>query len=216
MKKKPVPPTAQPAKTPAPVGQQSAQPQPDPAQTAAPAPAEQGQDYSETAAVTPGATPPPATAGPIKPLLVPPSALQPPVPGMPNALDPDRFKLTFDPPSLIDWSAMRQPFLTRGVPLGAMDAGMIEQNWVYSYNNMVRWGLSADIAAKLANIGTPLAYDFSMARDYPTTEERFDRELEKMLPPGQKLGKFVVPVITPDTLNWAVKQVTNKDIDFRF
>jgi hypothetical protein len=132
-------------------------------------------------------------------------------------LPPDFFKFTADPASQIDWLAMRQPFLTRGVMVGDLELKTIEQNWRFTYTSMVNLGLSPELSVKIANIGTPLAYDFSLARDNPTAEERMDQAFEKMLPPGEKLPtKIVVPVITPDTLQWVTKKVTGKDIDFRF
>jgi hypothetical protein len=210
MKKKA--PAAAPAKAPAPPAKTAAPPQADatPAPTPAPEQTQQGVDFSQTPAKQAG-----SLTDPIKPFKIDPAFLPPPVPGLAEA-SPDRFKLTFDPPSLIDWSAMRQPFLTRGVQLGGRDADMMEHNWVFSYNQMVGWGLSPELAAKVANIGTPLAYDFSLSRDYPTTEEKMDQDIEKRMGPGKKLGKFVVPIITPDTLNWIFKTTLKKDIDFRF
>lgn len=120
------------------------------------------------------------------------------------------------PKDPIDWFAMRQPFLNRGVPLTARDGAQIEQNWMFTYNNMISLGLDTDMAAKIANFGTPIAYDFALKRDNPTQIEIFDAELEKTLPAGQSLRKIVVPVVTPDTLNFIVKKTTGKDIDFRF
>ena len=46
--------------------------------------------------------------------------------------------------------------------------------------------------------------------------QKFDRDTERSLGPGKKLSKFVVPVITPDTLSWAVEKVSGKKLDFHF
>jgi hypothetical protein len=211
MKKKP-PAAAAPAKTLAPPTKQAAPPQGDTTPTPAAAPADKGKDFSDT----PVAAAADSAGDAIKPFKVDPAFLPPRVPGFGSGSDQQRFKFSFDPPSLIDWAAMRQPFLTRGAPLGPVDTKMIEQNWVFSYNSMVQLGLSPEIAAKVANIGTPLAYDFSLARDYPTAAEIGDKEVEKMMGAGKKLGTFTVPIITPDTLGWAVKKVFGKDIDFHF
>jgi hypothetical protein len=129
--------------------------------------------------------------------------------------DPKKSKVTV-PADPIDWFAMRQPFLNRGVPLTSRDGDQIRQNWTMTYNNLLGWGFGPDLSLKIANLGTPLAYDFAMARDNPTQIEKFDMETERMLPPGKKLGKIVVPILTPDTLSWSVEKLTGKKIDFHF
>jgi len=111
---------------------------------------------------------------------------------------------------------MRQPFLTRGVPWTGREMDDVQVNWTFTYNNLLRWGIPMDLSIKIANIGTPIAYDFAMARDNPTQIEKFDMETERMLPVGKKLGKFVIPVITPETLSWSVEKITGKKLDFRF
>lgn len=215
-------PAPAPTKAPPPPAKQAAPPQSAPAPK--PAAPEQGADFSETPAQSASPTPTPA----VTPTLTPSLQLNPRLlPGLGAVgpedasggyrLPPDFFKFTADPASQIDWLAMRQPFLTRGVMVGDLELKTIEQNWRFTYTSMVNLGLSPELSVKIANIGTPLAYDFSLARDNPTAEERMDQAFEKMLPPGEKLPtKIVVPVITPDTLQWVTKKVTGKDIDFRF
>jgi hypothetical protein len=116
----------------------------------------------------------------------------------------------------IDWAAMRQPFLTHNMPLTGRDADQITLNFYNSVGMLRSWGLPEGTAMKLANIGLAFAYDTQLGLENPNTLEKFDRDTERMLGPGKKLGKFVVPVITPDTLGWAVEKVTGKKIDFRF
>lgn len=121
------------------------------------------------------------------------------------------------PVQLIDWSAMRAPFLTHGLRLGAKDGAELEGNWINTYNQLrFTWGLSSDIAVKLTNIGTAFAYDKALSFTNPSLDEQFDRDLEKRLPPGQSLGKIVVPILTPDTTSWIVEKVSGKKFDFRF
>jgi hypothetical protein len=129
---------------------------------------------------------------------------------------PMTFTTPLGPKDPIDWFGMRQPFLNRGLPLTGRDADQIQTNWTFTYNNLLRWGFTPELSVKIANIGTPVAYDFALSRDHPTQIEKFDMETEKMLPPGQKLGKIVVPIITPDTLSWTVEKITGKKVDFRF
>ena len=131
---------------------------------------------------------------------------------LPTGLDP-----LAPPVQLMDWSAMRAPFLTRGLRLGARDGEMIERNWIGTYNQLrFTWGLSNDIAVKLTNIGTAFAYNNSLSFTNPTLDEQFDRDLERMLPQGQSLGKIVVPILTPDTTSWIVEKISGKKIDFTF
>lgn len=87
---------------------------------------------------------------------------------------------------------------------------------MFTYSMMLDWGLGPDLSAKIANFGTPIAYDYSLRRDYPTLEEEMEQDIEKMMGPGKRLSTVVVPVITPDTLGWITEKVSGKKIDFRF
>lgn len=119
--------------------------------------------------------------------------------------------------NLIDWSAMTAPFAQRGMRLDPADQRSIEQYWTYSYRMLLGLGLSPDLAISVSNLGLPIAYDHELARDHPTTEERLDLQIDKMLPPGQKPPtRIVVPLLTPATLHWMTKEITGKDIDFHF
>lgn len=212
-KKKSPEPAPAATKAPDPPAKQAAPPQAEPAPKAGagekkapeagtPAPSEQGTDLSEV----------PVQSSEKKPDEKPSETTDA---SAEAATDPNKKKVTV-PADPIDWFAMRQPFLNRGVPLTGRDGEQIEQNWTMAYNNMMRFGFGSDLSIKIANFGTPIAYDFALARDNPTQIEKFDSETEKMLPPGKKLGKFVVPILTPDTMSFAVEKITGKKLDFRF
>jgi hypothetical protein len=154
-----------------------------------------------------------APAAPVRPLdltLTPPSLLTPPNGASPGFTLPPANK---DP---IDWFGMRQPFLTHGLPMTAQDGDQLASNFHYSLRLLQNWGMPPDLAIKVTNLGLSFAYDTQLGRESPNTLEKFDADTEKMLGPGKTLGKLVVPVITPDTLGWAVEKVTGKKIDFRF
>ena len=116
----------------------------------------------------------------------------------------------------IDWFSMRQPFLTHSLPMTGRDVDQISLNFYNSVGMLRGWGVPEGPALKLANLGLAFAYDTQLALESPNTLEKFDRDTERSLGPGKKLGKFVVPVITPDTLSWAVEKVSGKKLDFRF
>ncbi len=204
-KKKPAPVTEA---TPAPPAKEAAAPQPAPeTQTAAPvegpqpAPSAGGKDVSGV---------PVETAKPDEK----PTEAAAPAPAGRQFQMPAPVTVPIDP---IDWFAMRQPFVNRGVFLNDRDGDQIETNWMYFYGNMMRLGFGPDLSAKIANFQTPIYYDLALRADGNLTQiERFDMETEKMLPPGQGLGKITVPVLTPDSLSFMVKQVSGKDINFRF
>jgi hypothetical protein len=199
--KKAAPPQAEP--TPKPAGQDKNTPE-----ATAPTAADQGKDFSEVPVQSADKKPDE------KPSDTPQAAPRAATGGEPGTQQwtPPKVTVPHDP---IDWFAMRQPFTDRGLPLTLRDADQIRQNWSLTYRNMVPI-FGPDLAVKIANLGTPIAYDFALARDNPTQIEKFDMETEKMLPPGKKLGKIVVPIITPDTLSWSVEKLTGKKIDFRF
>ena len=116
----------------------------------------------------------------------------------------------------IDWASMRQPFLTHGLPLTGRDADQIGVNFYNSVGQLKGWGVPEPTAIKLANLGLAFAYDTQLGLESPNTLEKFDRDTERSLGPGKKLGKFVVPVITPDILSWAVEKVGGGKHDFHF
>lgn len=218
-KKQPQPVPAPPQQKPATTAKQAAPPQAQPAPKAAgqdkntpeaatPTPGDQGKDLSEVPVQSADKKPDEKPSD--TPLAAPQNA------GGTGSetpqVTPPKVTVPADP---IDWFAMRKPFTDRGLPLTLRDADQIQQNWTLTYRNMVPI-LGPDLALKIANIGTPIAYDFALARDNPTQIEKFDMETEKLLPPGKKLGKIVVPIITPDTMSWTVEKLTGKKIDFRF
>ncbi len=216
MKKKPPGPAPAPAKAPDPPAKEAAPPQAEPKpigdekkapEAATPVPAEQGKDLSEVPVQSPDKKAADPEAKPDEqPSETPQSAPE---------IGPKK-KLATKPADPIDWFAMRQPFLNRGVPLTPRDGDQIVTNWMFTYNNMTRLGFDPVMAGKIANFGTPIAYDMAMKRDNPTQIEKFDAETEKMLPAGKGLNKIVVPIITSDSLSWMVEKTTGKKIEFRF
>jgi hypothetical protein len=207
---------------------------PAPAPTKQPAPAKQQAPPQgtpqQTPAQTPGSTPAPANpdAGrdfsgiPTGPQLkLDPTLFGADGPGSMGpggqTLPPDFFKLRTDPIGLIDWSAMRGPFYSRGTFLDTRDIDDITLNWRYSVHNLTALGLPLDLAVKVTNLGLPMAYDYSLSHDFPNAEERMDQAFNKLLPAGKAMPtKYVVPIITPDTLNWVTKKLIGKDVDFHF
>jgi len=201
--KKAAPPQATPA--PKPAGEDKDTPA-----ATTPTPGDQGKDFSEVPVQSADKKPDekPTDTPLAAPQLTPGGGAG----GGPLQLTPPRITVPADP---IDWFAMRKPFTDRGLSLTARDGDQIQQNWTMTYRNMVPI-FGPELSVKIANLGTPIAYDFALARDNPTQIEKFDMETEKMLPPGKKLGKVIVPIITPDTLSWTVEKLTGKKVEFRF
>lgn len=206
--------SAQAAPMPAPADKQqaSAPPTPEPSR-AAPAPvtsgpaAERGEPGGDFAGV-------PVQS--LRPADAPPNAeghsltLSPQFP-------PVRSNPLAPPLQLIDWSAMRAPFTSRGLHLNRRDGDAIESNWINTYQQMrFTWGFPEHIAVKITNLGTAFAYNKALSFTNPTLEEQLDRDLERMLPQSQSLRTIVVPVLTPETTSWMVEKVTGKKIDFTF
>lgn len=120
--------------------------------------------------------------------------------------------IPFDP---IDWAAMMKPYYLRGVPIGNRDHDGVELYWNRTYKSLVTvWGFSPDMAITITNAATPTAIDLALSRDYPTTEERFDRDTEKMLGPGKSLGKVMIP-LTPG-IEWGVGKIIGKPFKLEF
>lgn len=149
------------------------------------------------------------------PFLVPQLKLDPGLYTSPGSLLPTLPPLK-DP--TIDWRAMREPFVSRGLRLGDGDLSAIEKNWTYSYNFFIRLGLPPNVAAWGANHGTAYAYDKQLSLEAPNQADRFDAEFERAKAQvGVKEFKTpIVPIITPDTLKWVSKQLFNKDLSFEF
>lgn len=120
------------------------------------------------------------------------------------------------PADPIDWFGMRQPFLSHGLPLTGRDGDQISLNFYNSVGMLQGLGVPRPTAIKLTNLGLAFAYDTQLGLESPNTLEKFDRDTERSLGPGKRLGKLVVPIVTPDTLSWAVEKVSGKKLDFRF
>ncbi|MBL8237752.1 MAG: hypothetical protein JNM66_10055 [Bryobacterales bacterium] len=208
-KKAPLPSSAAPA---APTTQ-PAQKQPQPA--APPVPTAAPDANKEANKPAPADNPPGANLSEVP--VTSPVSPEGPRPASVWSPPPNFFKL--DPPSLelMDWAALRKPFLDRGAMMSGRDGASIETSWMQFYKGMFWATGNTKLAAAYANFAIPNYIDLSLRADgYSTTVERFDRETERLLPPGQGLGKIVVPLITPDTLSWSVEKLTGKKIDFHF
>jgi len=134
-------------------------------------------------------------------------------PDMPDlAITKSTVTVPFDP---IDWPAMMKPYNLRGVPLGTRDHDGVELYWNRTYKSLVTvWGFSPERAIQITNAATPTAIDFALSRDYPTMEERFDRDTEKMMGPGKSLGKVMIP-LTPG-IEWGVGKIIGKKFKLEF
>lgn len=202
---------------PAPVPQKPARPAKEAAPPAPkPAPKAGGDEKKRTDA----STPVPANQGTDMTQVPAQSSEKPPYKKASDTPDPEK-KITKStvvvPTDPIDWFAMRQPFVTRGVPLTSRDGDEIERNFTTVYNQYMGLGLGPDLSLKITNFQLPIYYDLALKRDgFLTAPERLESDVDKMLGPGKSLGTVMVPIVTPDTLNWAVKKISGKDIDFHF
>ncbi len=208
MKKKP--PQPAPTPKPAPPAKQAAPP------AATPAPKAGGDEKKRTDAPTPvpGNQGTDMTQVPVKAADKPPDTKPSDTPDPENKTTKSTVVVPADP---IDWFAMRQPFLNRGVSLTTRDGDELQRNFTTVYNQYLGLGLGPDLSLKITNFQLPIYYDLALKRDgYLTVPEKVEADVDKMLGPGKSLGTVVVPIVTPDTLNWAVKKISGKDIDFRF
>jgi hypothetical protein len=155
---------------------------------------------------------------PLGPMLLPPNLSLSPNwnPSIPTT-SPFNFKLPLlQPPQLLDWAQMREPFTAHGIQLTERDAEMIERNWNSTYRFLIGLGLSPDIAVWGANKGTAAAYDNLLSRENPNFIDQSNREMEKFLKPGEKYSPIIVPIITPTSLKFITKKLFNKDVNFEF
>lgn len=121
-------------------------------------------------------------------------------------------------PPRINWPEIIQPFHMHGVRLGERELGSLEANWAFTYNNMLRLGLSQSHAAWIANTGTAYAYNLQLSQDAPTSWDRFQQQDEiyrRQYFPNE-LRTPIVPIITPGTLNTITRWVFRRDIQFEF
>jgi outer membrane protein OmpA-like peptidoglycan-associated protein len=156
--------------------------------------------------------------GPVNPNAAGPNLFPPITAGGGTTPAPSPWNFTVPPlrdPATIDWSAMRDPFTSRGLRLEERDAKQLELNWWTSYQFFRGLGLDPSQASWAANKGTAFAYDTQLAKDSPNVFDLNQRQWEQSLPPGSwKIGP--VPLITPSTLGVIAEKIFKKKINFEF
>jgi hypothetical protein len=198
--KKKQPPIPAPKAPPAPAKQQAPP-------TTAPAPAQETKT-EDASAGTPAARD--LSQVPVEAKDKPDHKVSPDAPDL--AIGKSTITVPFDP---IDWGGMMKPFRVRGVPLTNSDYDGVELYWNRTYKSLVTfWGFSPDMAITITNAATPVAIDFALSPDFPSTTERFDRETEKMLGPGKSLGTKILP-LTPG-IEWGVGKIIGKPFKLEF
>lgn len=123
-------------------------------------------------------------------------------------LAPPQLAPWLQPPVGIDWLAMRQPFVSRGVILTDRDSRAIEENWNRTYLLGLAIGLSPKLAAMGANKLSAAAYDIQMSKEAPTQLDILNQEMKLQ-------GGFSTPIvdfITPET----IKFITKGKVDLSF
>lgn len=128
------------------------------------------------------------------------------------ALDPFQLPPLQRPGAVIDWGAMRDPFTSRGIRLGANDVDAIEQNWNNAYLWALKLGLDPSLASLAANKLTAVGYDIQLGKDFPNFWDKVDLE-------DKKLGITKspnIPILTPETLGFLAEHVFHKKVDLRF
>jgi outer membrane protein OmpA-like peptidoglycan-associated protein len=126
--------------------------------------------------------------------------------------DPFLLPAPVKPPGLLDWSALREPFTSRGLRLNDYEIGVVQDNWNRAYLWALGIGLSPDNASLAASKLTATAYDLQLGKDYPNFWDKIDQE-------DKRLGiskSPMIPIITPETLKFLGKQFFKIDIDPRF
>src|SRR5262249_48531947 len=121
----------------------------------------------------------------------------------PEIKDPDPKKPAYDPfslppvvrpPGTIDWSALRDPFTSRGIRLNDRDVTTVEQNWNNAYLWALGLGFSPESASTAATKLTAIAYDIQLGKENPNFWDKVDQE-------DKKLGITKspnIPIITPE------------------
>ncbi|MGC9969996.1 MAG: DUF4157 domain-containing protein [Bryobacteraceae bacterium] len=128
------------------------------------------------------------------------------------AYNPFQLPPLMRPPGVIDWSAMREPFTSRGIRLNDNDINSVEQNWNNAYLWVLGIGLDPSTAATAANKLTSIAYDIQLGKEFPNFWDKVDQE-------DKKLGitkSPIIPIVTPETLRFLSKKIFHRDLDLRF
>lgn len=121
----------------------------------------------------------------------------------------------FQPPSLppsyvpvLDYDAMVTPFRAHGIVPG--DNAAFEENFNRAIQTSLALGIPLNIAETLANLGLPLMYNDMLSREAPNLQDRFQREFDVTLPPGQTATPYVIPIFSSDVLNFFFGNEKNK------
>lgn len=149
-----------------------------------------------TTLTLPDAPPPPVVVGPV----LPPTLHFGQVPRL-----SDQF--------VLDWPALAEPGAFRGHRLGARDVAAAEEMGRGMYENLVRLGLGHGVSQWWTNRVLQSAYESRVAFENPNLLDFSAEEMRKFYP---DYSETIVPILTPDTLNWVIKATFKKDIQFRF
>jgi outer membrane protein OmpA-like peptidoglycan-associated protein len=114
----------------------------------------------------------------------------------------------------LDWPSLREPFVVRGLRLDDRAINNIQQNVFTAYLQLRRFGFPPDLALWGAQKGTAFVADSILSRENPNAFDRAQAEWTRLNPKEVKTP--IVPLITPTTLNFAVKKLFHKDINFEF
>lgn len=128
-------------------------------------------------------------------LRLDPELLRPLRPG----LDP---RLLTSPPLNIrpelDYGDIAAAHGRRGAPISERDARSYEEHFRFWRDTYIRWGLTAEMAAQLAQLGTDTAVDFQLSLEYPTEQERLDRMMDT--------EPTTIPIFNDAMMRWLFEQ----------
>ena len=149
-----------------------------------------------------------------------PLQLDLPIPPPPPVLRPVSLPpLRFTPPPRLgdefklDWRALAEPGALRGQHLSGRDAAAADEMGRAMYENLYRLGLKPEIASWWTNRVLQSAFDARLALENPTLLDLSESEMRKLDP---NFSQKIVPLLTPDTLNWLILKTFKKDVEFRF
>jgi outer membrane protein OmpA-like peptidoglycan-associated protein len=113
----------------------------------------------------------------------------------------------------LDWRGLNEPGAFRGVRLDERDARAASAAGRVIYGNMLRLGLGSGVANWWTNRVLQSTYDARLALENPTL---LDLSAGEMLKFDPNFSQIVVPVMTPEIMNWVIKKTFKRDIEFRF
>jgi outer membrane protein OmpA-like peptidoglycan-associated protein len=113
----------------------------------------------------------------------------------------------------LDWRGLAEPGAFRGRRLSGRDAAAAELRGRTIYGNMLSLGVGHGVANWWSNRVLQSTFDARLALEHPSLLDLSPLEMKKFDP---NFSQIVVPVMTPEILNWLVKKTFKKDIDFHF